>query len=68
MHSGRADVRDHTGKGRVLLRGQNDQHADGVAVIRQLDHLVFQPLRRGGDAWQRKSRGQGLTVKKPATV
>lgn len=53
LHRGRADVRDDAGEGRVLLGGQNYQHGDGVAVIRQLNHLVLQSLRRGGDTLRR---------------
>lgn len=58
LHCGCADVRDDAGQRRVLFRGQNDQHADGVAVVGQLNHLIFQSLRRGGHAWQ-KRRGEG---------
>ncbi len=57
LHCGGADVRDNTGQRRVLVRRKNDEHADGVAVIRQLNHLILQPLRCGGHAWQRR-RGQ----------
>lgn len=49
LHCGCADVRDDLGQ-RGVLKGHNDQHADGVTVIRQLDHIVFQSLRRGGRA------------------
>lgn len=52
LHCGCADVWDNRGQSGVLLRGQNNQHADGVAVIGQLDHLIFQPLRCGGHSWQ----------------
>lgn len=56
LHCGCADVWDHTGQRRVLFGGQDYQHADGVAVIGQLDHLIFQPLRCGGHACQRLER------------
>ena len=48
---GHTDVEDHLREGRVLLRGQDDQHGGCVAVIRQLHHLVFQALGRVGLAW-----------------
>lgn len=54
LHCGCADVWDNTGQRSVLLRGQDDHHADGVAVVGQLDHRVFQSLRCGGRAWQEK--------------
>lgn len=50
LHRGCADVWDHAGQRRVLIRGHNDQHADGVAVVRQLDDPVFQSLGCGGHA------------------
>ena len=50
LHCGCADVWDDAGQRCVLVRRYNDQHADGVAMIRQLDHLVFEPLRRSGHA------------------
>lgn len=53
MHRGRADVWDDTRQRCVRLSWQNDQHADGAAVIGQLDHLVLQALRGGGYTWQR---------------
>lgn len=49
-HCGCADVWDNAGQRGVLLGGQNDQHADGVAVIWQLNHLIFQTLRCGSHA------------------
>lgn len=51
LHRGCADVRDDVGQGGVLLRRQGNQHADSVAVIGQLDHLIFQTLGCGGHAW-----------------
>lgn len=51
LHLSCADVWDDVGEGRVLLRRQGNQHADGVAVIGQLDHLIFQTLGCGGHAW-----------------
>lgn len=51
LDRGCADVWDNTGQRRVLLRGQNYQHADGVAVIGQLNHLILQSLRGGGHTW-----------------
>lgn len=59
LHRGCADVRDDVGQGGVLLGGQGDQHADRVAVIRQLDHPIFQALGRGGHAWV-STGGSGL--------
>lgn len=50
LHSGRADVGGDAGQGRVFFRGNNDNHGDVVAVVRQLDHLVFAPFRGGGNA------------------
>lgn len=50
LHRGRADVGGDVGQGLVLLGRQRNQHADGVAVIGQLDHLVFHILGRGGNA------------------
>ena len=41
LDRGRADVGDHLREGRVLLRGQDDQHGGCVAVIGQLHHLVL---------------------------
>lgn len=67
LHRGRADVGDDVGQGGVLLGGQGDQHADRVAVIRQLDHLIFQTLGRGDHAWAstggfQRSRSDGIRV------
>lgn len=59
LHRGCADARDDVGQGGVLLGGQGDQHADRVAVIRQLDHLIFQTLGRGDHAWV-STGGSGL--------
>lgn len=62
LHRGCADVWDNTGQRRVLFNGQNNQHADRVAVVGQLNHLVFQSLGCGGNAWQK--RRLGLIVSK----
>jgi len=51
LDCGRADVGDDLREGRVLLRGQHDQHGGRVAVIWQLHHLVLQALGRTGMAW-----------------
>lgn len=59
LHRGCADVRDDVGQRGVLLGGQGDQHADRVAVILQLDHLIFHTLGRGDQAWA-STRGSGL--------
>lgn len=53
LDRGCADVWDNTGQRRILFRGQNYQHADGVAVIGQLNHLILQSLRGGGHTWWR---------------
>ena len=50
LHRGCADVWDYTGQRCVLFAGQDNQHADRVAVIGQLDDLIFQSIRRGGQA------------------
>lgn len=50
LHGGRADVGGNAGQGRVFFRGNNNNHGDVVAVVRQLDHLVFAPFRGGGNA------------------
>lgn len=52
LHCGGADVRDDPGQRGVLLRGEHNQHADGVAMIGQLNHLILQILGRGGHTWQ----------------
>ena len=44
LHSGRANVWDDIREGRVLFGGNGDQHTDGVAMIWQINHFVFQPL------------------------
>lgn len=51
LHCGGADVWDDVGQGCVLLRRQGNQHADGVTVVGQLNHLIFQTLGCGGHAW-----------------
>jgi len=56
LHGSGADVRDEAGQRRAVLGGQDDQHADGVAVIRELDHLVLQALRGGGESWRRRRK------------
>lgn len=43
---------DDVGKRDVLLGGEDDEHADAAAMVRQLNHLVFLPLGRSGHAWQ----------------
>lgn len=58
LHRGCADVWDDVGQGCVLLGRQGNQHADGVAVIGQLDHLIFQTLGRGGHAWVSTGRSR----------
>lgn len=63
LHCGCADVWDDAGQRGFLFRGQNDQHADGFLVIRQLNHLIFQALRCAGHAWQSVG-GSGLIVSK----
>lgn len=60
LHRGCADVRDDAGQGCVLLERQGNQHADGVALIGQLDHLIFQTLGCGGHAWV--STGQSRSM------
>ena len=52
----------------VALSWQGDQHADAVAMIRQLDDLVLQPLGGASMAWGRKAirskvKGQMSKVK-----
>lgn len=51
LHRGCVDVWDDVGQGGVLLSRQGNQHADGVAVIGQLDHLILETLGCGGHAW-----------------
>lgn len=47
---------DDFGKRDSLLGGEDDQHADAAAMVRQLNHLVVHPLGCRGHAWQ-GSRG-----------
>lgn len=67
LHRGCVDVRDDVRQGCVLLRRQGNQHAEGVAVIGQLDHLIFQTLGCGGHAWVSTGRSR-LTVSRVTTT
>lgn len=68
LHRGCADVWDDVGQGRVLLRRQGNQHTDGVAVIGQLDHLIFQTLGCGGHAWVSTGRSRLMASRVTTTV
>ena len=50
LHCGCADVWDDTGQSRVLIRGQDNHHADGVAMVGELDDPIPLPLWCGGQA------------------
>lgn len=68
LHRGRADVGGDVGQGLVLVGRQRNQHADGVAVVRQLDHLVIHTLGCGGDAWVSTGWSELMASRVSATV
>lgn len=50
LHRGRADVWDDLGQGGVFLIRHHYEHADGVAVVGQLDDSISESLRGAGYA------------------
>lgn len=51
-HCGCVDVWDKTRQTTVLFSGKNNQHADAITLIWELNHLIFLSLGCGVDAWQ----------------